>query len=48
MAKGSGFKFQKGQDFSPLHIIQTSSRAHPASYPMDARVSFPEEKAAGA
>jgi hypothetical protein len=28
------------RDFSLLHSIQTGSRAHPASYPMDTRDSF--------
>jgi hypothetical protein len=30
------FEFQssKGQEFSLLHVVQTSSGAHPASYPM--------------
>jgi hypothetical protein len=27
-------------NFSPLHCIQTSSGAHPASYPMGTRGSF--------
>jgi hypothetical protein len=31
-----------------LHVVQTGSGAHPASYPMGTRGSFPEGKAAGA
>jgi hypothetical protein len=34
--------------FSFLHNIQTGSGAHPASYPMGARGSFPGHKAAEA
>jgi hypothetical protein len=34
-AKGSDFESQYRQDFSPLHVFQTGSGAHPASYPMD-------------
>jgi hypothetical protein len=33
-AKGSEFESQWGQEFSLLHIIQTGSGIHPASYPM--------------
>jgi hypothetical protein len=35
-------------NFSPHHCIQTGSRAHPASYPMGTRGSFPGGKVAGA
>jgi hypothetical protein len=33
------------QDFSLLHVVQTDSGAHPASYPMGAAGSFPGGKA---
>jgi N-acetyl-anhydromuramyl-L-alanine amidase AmpD len=36
----SEFKSRQGQNFSSLHIIQTSSEAHPASYPMGTGSSF--------
>jgi hypothetical protein len=29
------------QDFSPLHVVQTGSGAHPASYPMGTGGLFP-------
>jgi hypothetical protein len=35
-------------DFSLHHHVQNGSGAHPASYPMGIRGSFPEGKAAGA
>jgi hypothetical protein len=35
-------------NFSLHHHIQNGSGAHPASYPMGARGSFPRGKAAGA
>jgi len=38
----------RGWDFSLHHHIQTGSRAHPASYPMGTRVSFPGGKVARA
>jgi hypothetical protein len=31
------FESRWGQEFSPLHIIQTGSGAHPACYPMCTR-----------
>jgi hypothetical protein len=34
-------------DFSLHHRVQNDSWAHPASYPMGTRVSFPGDKAAG-
>jgi hypothetical protein len=34
--------------FSSIHIVQTGSGAHPASYPMVTGGSFPGGKAAGA
>jgi hypothetical protein len=36
------------QEFSLLHVVQTSSGAHQASYPMGTGGSFPGGKAAGA
>jgi hypothetical protein len=50
IAEGSmaGFRFLEGQDFSLLHSVQTGSEAHPASYPMGTRGSFPGVTAAGA
>jgi hypothetical protein len=44
----SEFESCYSQQFSLLHIIQTSLGAHPASYPMSAGSSFPGGKAAGA
>jgi len=35
-------------NFSPHHRFQTDPGAHPASYAMDTRGSFPGGKAAGA
>jgi hypothetical protein len=32
--KGSEFESRWGQEFSLLHVVQTCSRSHPASYPM--------------
>jgi hypothetical protein len=32
------------QDFSLLHVVQTDSRTHPASYPMGTGGSFPGVK----
>ena len=41
---GSDFWFSAGKRyFSLLHIIQTGYGAHPASYSMDAGVSFPRK-----
>jgi hypothetical protein len=46
------FEFRCGQEFSLLHIVQTGSEVHPASYPVDTggggEGSFPGGKAAGA
>jgi hypothetical protein len=36
ITEGSEFKFWYGQEFSLLHVMQTGSMAHPASYPVDA------------
>jgi hypothetical protein len=38
------FESRYGQEFSPLHVIQTVSGAHPASYPMGTVGSFPGVK----
>jgi hypothetical protein len=38
----------KGQDVSTLHVVQTGSGAHPASYPRGPGGYFPGGKAAGA
>jgi hypothetical protein len=38
---------EKSRDFSLLHSVQTSSGAHPASYPKSIRVSINRVKAAG-
>jgi hypothetical protein len=41
----AGVRFATGaRDFSVIHSIQTSSGAHPASYPMGTGGSFPEGK----
>jgi hypothetical protein len=45
MTRGSEFESRAGQEFSPLHIIQTSSGVHPSSYPMGTGGSFPRGKA---
>jgi hypothetical protein len=39
---------RQGQEFSHLHIVQTGSGAHLASYPMGTGGSLPGGKAAGA
>jgi hypothetical protein len=41
MAKGLEFEPGQGQDLTPLHIIQTDSGAHPASYTVCTGGSFP-------
>jgi hypothetical protein len=46
--EGSDFDSRLGQKFSLLHVVQTGSEAHPASYLMGTRGSFPGGKAAGA
>jgi hypothetical protein len=46
--QGVGFHVPTGQAFSLLYVVQTSSGAHPASYPMGTRAFFPGGKAAGA
>jgi hypothetical protein len=46
--RGSRVRFPAGAgNFSILHRVQNGSRAHPASYPMGTRGSFPGGKAAG-
>jgi hypothetical protein len=46
---GSRVRFQVGAgNFSLRHRVQNGSGAHPASYPMGTRGSFPGDKAAGA
>jgi hypothetical protein len=47
--RGSGVRFPSGAgNFSLHHRVQKDSGAHPASYPMGTRSSFPGGKAAGA
>jgi hypothetical protein len=47
--RGSRVPFPVGTcNFSLHHRIQNGSGAHPASYPMGTRGSFPGSKAAGA
>jgi hypothetical protein len=45
-AEGSEFESLEGQEFSVLHVVQTCSAVHPASYPMDTGGYFPGGKAA--
>jgi hypothetical protein len=46
--QGIEFESLEGQEFSFLHIIQTSPGFHPVSYPVGTRGSLFEGKAAGA
>jgi hypothetical protein len=46
--RGIGFRVQIGARFSPLHVVQTGSGVHSASYPMGTVGSFPGGKAAEA
>jgi hypothetical protein len=47
--RGSRVRFPAGGgNFSLHHRVQNGSGAHPASYPMGTRGSFPGGKAAGA
>jgi hypothetical protein len=47
--RGSRFRFPAGAgNFSLHHRVQNGSGAHPPSYPMATRGSFPGGKAAGA
>jgi hypothetical protein len=45
---GVGVRVWYGQKVSLLHVVQTGSGAHPASYRMGTGDSFPGGKAAGA
>jgi hypothetical protein len=46
--RSSGVRFPaEAGNFSLNHRVQNGSGAHPASYPMDTRGSFPRGKAAG-
>jgi hypothetical protein len=45
---GVGVRVPVWERFSPLRVVQTSSGAHPASYPMGNGGCFPGGKAAGA
>jgi hypothetical protein len=47
--RGSRVRFPEGAgNFSLHHRVQNGSEAHPASYPMGTRCSFPGDKAARA
>jgi hypothetical protein len=47
--RGSRFQFPAGAGNFSLHYrVQNGSEAHPSSYPMSTRGSFPAGKAAGA
>jgi hypothetical protein len=46
--RGVGVRVPVGTRFSPLHIVQTGSGAHLASYPMGTVGSFPGWKVAEA
>jgi hypothetical protein len=47
--RGSRVRFPaRTGNFPPHHCVQNGSGAHPASYPMGTRGSFPGGKAAGA
>jgi hypothetical protein len=47
--RGSRVRFPAGAgNFSLHHRVQNDTGAHPASYPMGTRVSFPGIKSAGA
>jgi hypothetical protein len=47
--RGSWVRFLAGAGNFSLHLrVQNGSGAHPASYPMSTRGSFPASKAAGA
>jgi hypothetical protein len=47
--RDSRVRFPVGaENFSLHHRVQNGSGAHPASYPMGTRSSFPGDKAAGA
>jgi hypothetical protein len=44
---GFGIQVPVGEDFSCLHVVQTGSRVHPASYPIGSGNIFPGTKADG-
>jgi hypothetical protein len=46
--QGVGIRVAAGVNFSPLHVVQTGSGAHPADYLMGTGGTFPGNKAAGA
>jgi hypothetical protein len=46
--RGAEFESRQGQEFSPLHVVQTGSGAHQASYPMGTGGYFPGGKSVGA
>jgi hypothetical protein len=47
--RGSKVRFPvRAGNFSLHHLVQNGSGAHPASYPMGSRGSFPGDKAAEA
>jgi hypothetical protein len=48
MTEESKFESRKGKELSLLHVVQTGSGVHPASYSMGTRGAFPGVKAAGA
>jgi hypothetical protein len=45
--EGSEFEYCQGQEFSLLHVVQTVSGVHPASYPMGIVAFFPGIKRTG-
>jgi hypothetical protein len=44
MTEGSEFESRQGKEFSLLHVVQTGSGAHPASYKMGNGGSFLRSK----
>jgi hypothetical protein len=46
--EGSEFESRWGQEFLLLHVVETASEDHPASYPMGTGGCFPEVEGAGA
>jgi hypothetical protein len=48
MTSGSEFEFPWGQECSLLHVVQTSSEAHPTSYSMGTAGFISGDKDAGA
>jgi hypothetical protein len=45
--RGVGVRVLVGSEFSLLHVVQTGSWVHPASYPIGTGGSFPGGIAAG-